>query len=107
MVWEPTDTAKITFAGEYGELKDDRTTNWYIAPGTFGLSPQPGVLPSLPSPGNDFDTTATNPQFTDMKLYGGSVTAEVELDWATFTSITAYRKMESDSAVDVDGGPFI
>jgi iron complex outermembrane receptor protein len=105
VVWEPTDAAKITFAGEYGELKDDRATNWYIAPGTFGLSPQPGVLPSTPSPGDDFDTTATNPQFTDMTLYGGSVTAEIDLDWATFTSITAYRKMESDSGVDVDGGP--
>lgn len=114
LVWRPSDAAKVTFSGEYAELDDTTANNWSIAPGALGLTPDlmsllTGTLPSIPppsSPGNGFDTTANDPAFTTLDVYGASMTAEFYLDWATFTSITAGRKLTSESSIDVDGGPY-
>ncbi len=106
-VWTPTDTAKLTFAGEYTKLSDDTFNLRHIAQGALGLSPQPGVLPPVePPPGDGFNTTTDYPNHTKMRLYGGSLTAEFDLDWATLTSISALRDMANDSAVDPDNGPY-
>ncbi|WP_374530717.1 TonB-dependent receptor [Novosphingobium sp.] len=56
---------------------------------------------------NSIDTTYANGNnFSKLKTYGGSATAEVDLsDSATIKSITAYRELHWKTGMDLDGSP--
>lgn len=109
VVWRPSNSLKITAAGEYFDLDETPYSNYFIAPGTRGmtLNPMDPNTPAPESPDNGFDTTATGRSSTAYKVYGGSLTAEIDLGWSSLTSITTYRKLKADdNAVDVDAGPY-
>lgn len=114
-VWTPSDSLKLTFAADYAELDENASTDWYIAPGTWGLAggiflvppltPPPYTPPASPSPGDNFDTTSNDQGFTDLDTRGANLTLEFDLGRATLTSITGARKLNEEARIDVDGGP--
>jgi iron complex outermembrane receptor protein len=91
------DGLKFTLAGDYFENKDNLALGYKIDPGTLGTGGFTG-----PSGHN---TTLNDYPLTKQKIYGTSLTAEANLGFATFTSITAWRRTRNDSDFDVDGGP--
>lgn len=109
MVWQPSDTVKVVASGEYFDLDETPTSNYFIAPGARGLTLDPlnPLTPAPESPGSGFDTTSDSKPVTAYKVYGGSLTAEIDLGWSSLTSITAYRRLQADdNSVDVDAGPY-
>ena len=98
VVFEPSAVAKFTLAGDYYHQKDSSTLNFGIAEesvavGNYG--PTPGRTTIVGDPGVG----------TNNRIYGGSFTGEFKFDFATLTSITAYRRNDTNSAVDIDGTP--
>ena len=108
IVAEPSDGVKLVLSGDYLKNRDN-PVGWRIADGTIGTGGfrGPGV-PGTPAGAvvaDDHDTTANDLALTKQEIYGGSLTGEFDLGFATLTSISAYRKTKTDSDFDVDGGP--
>lgn len=97
LVWRAADTVKLTFAGDYYDNEDNLALGYKIDPGTLGSGGFTGPAGQ--------DATANNYPLTKQKIYGGSLTAEADLSFATLTSISAVRRSRNDSDFDVDGGP--
>jgi iron complex outermembrane recepter protein len=108
-----SDAVKVTLSGDYLNSRDN-PVGWRIADGTIGsgkcrgpgapIPPDPQTCPSaLIADGHD--TTADRPALTKQEIYGGSLTVEADIGFATLTSISAYRKTTTNSDFDVDGGP--
>ena len=57
---------------------------------------------------SDIDTSyATGPSFSDLETWGGAGTLEFDIsDNITLKSITAYRELHWDAAMDLDGAPY-
>lgn len=111
IVAEPTDAIKLTLSGDYLKNRDN-PVGWRIADGTIGTGgcrgpDAPATTAVCPSPyiADDHDTIGNQPALTIQEIWGGSLTAEFQNDYATLTSITAYRETSTDSDFDVDGGP--
>jgi iron complex outermembrane recepter protein len=108
-----SDAVKVTLAGDYLNSRDN-PVGWRIADGTIGslkcrgpgapIPPDPQTCPS-PLIATGHDTTADRPALTKQESYGGSLTAEADIGFATLTSISAYRETKTNSDFDVDGGP--
>lgn len=97
IVYRPTDTIKLVAAGDFYKNKDNLGLGWRIADGTTATG-------GFTSPGKH-DTTSNTPALTQQKIWGVSLTAEVDLGFATLTSITAHRNSRNNSRFDVDGSP--
>lgn len=111
IVARPSAGIKLTLAGDYFKNKDN-PVGWRIADGTIGFggcrgpgAPATPVVCPSPFVADDFDTISNDLALTKQKIYGGSLTGEVDLGFATLTSITAARKTTTDSDFDVDAGP--
>lgn len=108
----PTETLKITLAGDYLHSYDDATsvytsTSQTAYPtGTVTTSAPLGTFLSgvgiTPSASNRQASTSFDTHVTD-KNYGGSLTGELELGDYTVTSITAYREWKNHQFQDNDG----
>lgn len=97
VLWRATDGLKFTLAGDYYENDDNTGIGWRLEPGTLGSGGFAGV--------EGWDTTSNDYPLTQLKIYGGSLTAVADLGFATLTSISAIRKSQNHSDFDVDGGP--
>ncbi|MBB4857290.1 iron complex outermembrane receptor protein [Novosphingobium chloroacetimidivorans] len=97
LVAKPTDTIKLTLAGDYYKNRDNLGVAWKIKPGTVGTGGFPGV--------EGQDSTSDQIPVTRQKVYGTSLTGEFDLGFATLTNVAAYRKARNASDFDVDGGP--
>ena len=111
IVAEPSDTIKLTFAADYLKNRDN-PVGWRIADGTIGTGGcrgpgAPTTTATCPSPfvADNHDTISNDLALTMQEIYGGSMTAEADIGFATLTSITAYRETTTISDFDVDGGP--
>ena len=111
IVAKPSDGLKFILAGDYFKNRDN-PVGWRIADGTVGTGGcrgpgAPAATGACANPliADDHDTTANDIALTKQEIYGGSLTAEADLGFATLTSITAYRNSKTDSDFDVDGGP--
>jgi len=96
-VVRPSDTVKLTITGDYFKNEDNLGLAWKIKPGVIGTGGVTGP--------EGQDSTADMYPITRQKIYGTSLTAEVDLGFATLTNIAAYRKARNASDFDVDGGP--
>lgn len=97
-LWRPTENTRLTFAGEYGKQDEDFSSLFALAPESVGTG-------GTRRPAGRYDTNTVNPQYAAQRTYGLSLTSEFDLDWATLTSITAFRGNKTSSALDPDGGP--
>jgi iron complex outermembrane receptor protein len=96
LVAKPTDTLKITIAGDYYHTDDSTAT--YVWPLTY--NPATGVLTGTTV---SQDSLSEYPNGTHINVWGVSGKAELDLGVATLTSISAYRHLKNHSAFDVDG----
>lgn len=91
LVWTPTDTADVTLSFEHGESKGDGAM-W-----TSVTLQRAGLL-------EDFTTVADNPGFTDMSWDQAMLEVNIgEVGNGTLTNIMGWRRVDADSATDVDG----
>lgn len=110
LLFQPSDTFKITFAGDYSKKDDDSgnggystTPDWGVTAlnafflSAIGVTSSPALLSSFAVPVNEkFATKQRSDGFVKLKDWGVSATAVLELGGADLTSITSYRKNESD-----------
>lgn len=91
------DRAKFVLAGEYYKNKDTTGVGRRIDTSLPGVG---GFL----SPGG-YDTTANDPALAEVRIWGVSLRAEIELGFANLTSVTAVRDSVNVSTIDIDGSP--
>ncbi|MDE2405167.1 MAG: TonB-dependent receptor [Sphingomonadales bacterium] len=96
LVLRPSDRIKLTVTGDY--YKTDDTTSIYIFPINFSA-----VTGLSTGPISSQDSPAGFPGGTHIKSWGVSGKAEIDLDFADLTAVSAYRKTLNTSAFDVDG----
>ena len=96
IVMRPSDDVKLVLAGDYLRNKDN-PVGWRIADGTIGTggcrgpgAPETPAAAACPSPfiADDHDTTSNNLALTRQEIYGGSLTGDFDLGFATLTSIS-------------------
>ncbi len=116
---KPSDSFKITLAGDYSDKDDDNGNSGYnVTPfypatlvlpsflGFAGVSPTV-ALGSLVVPVNEKFATAQRTQgYVRLKDWGVSATAVLELPGVDLTSITSYRKNESNFLTELGFTPF-
>jgi len=96
LVARPTDTLKITIAGDYYHTDDSTAT--YVWP--LAYNPKTGELGGITA---SQDSLSEYPNGTHIRVWGISAKAELDLGGATLTSISAYRHLTNRSAFDVEG----
>ena len=84
LLWEPSDTLKITLSGDFMKGRHDSGL-------TFSAYPETRVDKSLPT-GGFYDTNSNIPYYLRNKGWGGSLRIEKDIDWAVITSISGYRE---------------
>jgi iron complex outermembrane receptor protein len=97
LVMRASDTLKLTLAGDYYENNDNLALGYKLDPGTVGTGGFTGPAGQ--------DTTLNDYPSTEQKIYGGSLTIEADMGFATLTSISAARRSRNQSDFDVDAGP--
>jgi iron complex outermembrane receptor protein len=98
ILFTPTDTTHITLAGDYYRLKTDVGLARVVLPGVIGFG------------GTTFKGEY-NPQtnfrpFFDSESYGGSLKIVQDVGFGDLSSLTAYRRVKTNSRLDQDGTPF-
>jgi len=88
---------KLTLAGDYFKNDDNTALAWRLDDDVVGTG-------GFTSPGG-FDSTADQAAMTRQRTWGLSATADLDLGFATLTSISGMRRMRNHSNFDVDGGP--
>jgi iron complex outermembrane recepter protein len=115
ILFKPSDIFKITLAGDFSE-KNDSSGNQLqqispaITQGTldFFLSNYAGATPNLPVgflKGNTgkFTSTINSPGYVDLKDFGGSMTAVLNLPGVDLTSISAPRRCRCSARTSTTG----
>ena len=100
LVWRPTDTVKVTLAGDYYDMDDNTAIGWSIDEDF----PSRGFTGPVYSVGS-MDTAANEYSLTELTNWGVSGTIEADLGGVTLTSISALRDSKNHSDFDVDAGP--
>lgn len=121
ILFRPSDSFKITIAGDYSEKDDDNGNGLYnltpqyavaVASVLFntytGANTTPAGLAPIGSPlaTEKFTTAQRGEGYVKLKDYGVSGTAVLSLDGADITSITAYRENHSRFLTELGFLPF-
>lgn len=77
----------------------------YAGGGPFGGQYFGFPLDLYVSQDRQFTASVDGPVFEDMTTSGHSLTATADLGWGELKSITGYRKLEWNDALDLDGSP--
>ena len=105
LVLRPTDTLKLTLAGDYFRTDDSTIVN--IFPVAFNTATYitTGKLSDITSTGpiSSQDSLAGYPSATHIRAWGVSAKGELDVGFADLTSITSYRRLKNHSDFDVDG----
>lgn len=93
--------ANIIVAVDHSE-QHDHSGGWhYLGPGSPFVTPfanaQGGIVLS-----NTYDTSGNIPPKTDRETTGASVTFDFDMNWATLTSISAHRTLNTRTVTDYD-----
>ena len=90
LVAEPTDNLKITLSGDYFKTDNDYAVY---------------VFQVRPDQQSSQDSVSEFPSGTHIKTWSVGANVELDLGFASLTSITSYRKVTNRSAFDVDALP--
>lgn len=97
VVFRPGSDVKLVLSGDYTQTEDNLGLAWKIVEDELYVG-------GLTGPAGQ-DTTADYPSLSRIKSWGGSLTGEFDLGFATLTSVSAMRRLRNASYFDVDGGP--
>lgn len=121
ILFRPSDSFKITIAGDYSKKDDDNGNGLYnltpqyavaVASALFNANAGAsttiaGLLPiASPQPTAKFTTAQRGEGYVKLKDYGVSGTAVLSLDGVDITSITAYRENHSRFLTELGFLPF-
>ncbi|WP_158258107.1 TonB-dependent receptor [Sphingopyxis lindanitolerans] len=100
--WEPTSNLSINLIGDWGD-SDQLCCAWTArtAPVTTQFGQLNAAAGITPGPRN-LEMAADQPFFQEAKTWGASAQIDFDADWATFTSITAYRHWDEFDGNDPD-----
>jgi iron complex outermembrane receptor protein len=101
-VWKPTDTLKITLAGDYTDITSNGqlTHNAYgdvFNPLTFQFSFSPQAMSSFYAGENNYIP------YADLKQHGESATGDLDLGFMQAKLIIAHRDVHAQQYSDIDG----
>jgi iron complex outermembrane recepter protein len=96
-VFRPNSDVKIVLSGDYSKSEDNLGLAWKIVDNELYIG-------GITGPEGQ-DTTADYPALSRIQSWGGSLTGEFDLGFATLTSVSAMRRLRNQSYFDVDGGP--
>lgn len=100
VLWTPSDASRITFSGDWSEIKTDLGLNRNAYPGSVLIG---GVTLAGSTP---YDTHSNFRSYVpDYSHWGASLRYEHEFDWAQLTITSAYRDFEFVWNYDQDAVP--
>ena len=100
LLWEPSDDTRIILSGDYSESNGSMGMSFRGLPSTSAMmTGQKGF------PHGYYDTQGNVQPYLSIRSSGGSARIEQDLNFAQFTSITAYRKLDNFQDGDLDAGP--
>ena len=97
LVWKPSDSVKVTLAGDYYDMDDNTSIGWSVDE-DFPARGLTGPVYSIGS----MDTASDQYSLTKLKSWGVSGTIEADLGFANLTSISSLRDSTNNSDFDVD-----
>jgi iron complex outermembrane receptor protein len=95
LLLEPWSRTRITLIGDYDRSRYDVGAGEAIAVGLNKVG--------IPHVGGFYDISSDLSPYNYQKQYGASLKLEQDFDWAKFTSITAWRDVQSPSLLELDG----
>jgi iron complex outermembrane receptor protein len=104
LLWQPIEHFSAYVTADSQRVKNNSATQWTIgklAPGPSVLRDRLDAYGIVPGPKN-LDVALDGPNYQNIYLRGISGTLEYTLDDITFTSITAYRKLNVASQLELD-----
>ncbi len=108
-LWQPTDAVRVLLSGTYQHAEDNANGLWTLrvcGSGFGAFNPCNTVQPYGVVPGpNNLDVAVEGDSYTDQDSYTLSGRIDWDLGGPTLTSITAYRHLKQDIAVDTDATP--
>ena len=105
--WQPTDRLNILLSADYNEENDDCCQPAVIEThGPFQAEFLSVVSPAEVGP-NARSANADAPIYNYTESWGVSAQIEYDLEWATLSSITAYREFTVDVNSDTDLKPYL
>lgn len=102
LIWKPAPNVDLNLFGEYVDLGG----------GANASQPTPGLAGNLLTkfgytpPTGKFEINANIGGYLKSKSYRGVAELNVDLDAGVITSVTGYRHVTYETAVDLDGAPF-
>lgn len=114
LLWQPTDRLTMLLSGDYRQADDNANGAWTLRNCGSGLilfgarvySPCASLAPYGVQAGPENQRVALDgPTFTEQTSQVASLRIDYDVGGATLTSITAYRDLNQDIAVDTDASP--
>lgn len=100
--FEPSSAFDIVVSADYTHENDQAFVYHYLGAGSPGVVPLGQVLGGT-VPANPRDTNSDVPQYNLRNFYGFGAVANLDLGFATLTSVTGYRHSHTDYRTDADG----
>lgn len=111
LLWQPSENSEVTFTYDGADDSLGQTNRENV--GAIGVKDTDNatdpdyVNEVLGGKGDPWNVLADTEGFTERQVDGFSMKVNLNFDWGTLTSITAYRESEFDWLEDSEGLPFV